>query len=203
MAQTSERRRAARQKRREDLVKFEGEEHFEGIQSFLATVHKLGSEKRLSRFVICSRKINRPGVLFNRNEIKDCATKGEDMKFKLLSVISIAGFLFSGNFFVGDGTSTPSYGFDVSIVPDQQVSDAYQAKLVVKELDSNTVVAAPTIRFRAGQTANTTTAGETNGVNFQFSVAVNEKSGVAEYDAAVLQAKTIVSRSQGKISLRK
>lgn len=125
------------------------------------------------------------------------------MSFKLLSVISIVGFLFLGNFFVGAGTSTPSYGFDVSIVPDQQISDAYQAKLVVRELDSNMVVAAPTIRFRAGEPANTTTAGGANGVNFQFSVAVNEKDGTAEYDAAVLQANKIVSRSQGKISLRK
>lgn len=56
MAQTSERRRAARQKRREDLVKFEGEERFKGIQTFLATVHKLGSEKRLSRFVFVAEK---------------------------------------------------------------------------------------------------------------------------------------------------
>jgi hypothetical protein len=125
------------------------------------------------------------------------------MNLRLLYIIVIPAFLFSATFSMSEGTTKASYGFDVSIVPDEQVSDVYQAKLVVKELDSNMVVSAPTIRFRAGERANTTTAGEANGVNFQFSVAVNEKSGVAEYDAAVLQAKTIVSRSQGKISLRK
>jgi SAM-dependent methyltransferase len=56
MALSSERRRAARQKRREDLLKFEGEQNFEGIQSFLATVHKLSSERRLSRFVFVAEK---------------------------------------------------------------------------------------------------------------------------------------------------
>ena len=47
---------ASRQKHREDLVKIEGEERFDGLQKFLSTVHKLTSERRLSRFVFLAEK---------------------------------------------------------------------------------------------------------------------------------------------------
>ena len=48
---TSGRWYAARQKHRDELLKIEGEERFSGLQKFLSTVHKLTSERRLSRFV--------------------------------------------------------------------------------------------------------------------------------------------------------
>lgn len=53
---TSGRWHDSRQKHREDLVKIEGEERFEGLQTFLSTVHTLTSERRLSRFVFLGEK---------------------------------------------------------------------------------------------------------------------------------------------------
>jgi cyclopropane fatty-acyl-phospholipid synthase-like methyltransferase len=53
---TSGRWHAARQRRRRDLLRIEGEERFEGLQHFLATVHTLTSERRLSRFVFVAEK---------------------------------------------------------------------------------------------------------------------------------------------------
>lgn len=53
---TSGRWHASRQKHREDLLKIEGEERFEGLQRFLAAVHKLTRERRLSRFVFVGQK---------------------------------------------------------------------------------------------------------------------------------------------------
>jgi SAM-dependent methyltransferase len=53
---TSGRWHASRQRHREDLVKIEGEERFEGLQKFLSTVHKLTGERRLSRFVFLVEK---------------------------------------------------------------------------------------------------------------------------------------------------
>lgn len=53
---TSGRWHASRQKRRDDLIKIEGEERFEGLQNFFSTVHKLASERRLSRFVFVGEK---------------------------------------------------------------------------------------------------------------------------------------------------
>jgi len=53
---TSGRWHASRHKHREDLIKIEGEERFEGLQKFFATVHKLTSERRLSRFVFMAEK---------------------------------------------------------------------------------------------------------------------------------------------------
>ena len=53
---TSGRWHAARQNRREELLKLEGEERYEGLQTFLSTVHKLTSERRLSRFVFLAEK---------------------------------------------------------------------------------------------------------------------------------------------------
>jgi SAM-dependent methyltransferase len=53
---TSGRWHAARQKHREDLIKIEGEERFDGLQKFFSTVHKLTSERRLSRFVFLAEK---------------------------------------------------------------------------------------------------------------------------------------------------
>jgi cyclopropane fatty-acyl-phospholipid synthase-like methyltransferase len=46
----------SRQKRREDLIKIEGQERFDGLQKFLSTVHELTSERRLSRFVFLVEK---------------------------------------------------------------------------------------------------------------------------------------------------
>jgi len=46
----------ARAKHREALIQIEGEERFEGLQMFASTVHKLTSERRLSRFVFVAEK---------------------------------------------------------------------------------------------------------------------------------------------------
>lgn len=53
---TSGRWHTARQQRRDDLLRIEGKERFEGLQRFLAVVHKLTSERRLSRFVFVAEK---------------------------------------------------------------------------------------------------------------------------------------------------
>jgi SAM-dependent methyltransferase len=45
----SSRWREARQHFRDDLLRIEGEERFEGVQKFLSAVHKLTAERRLSR----------------------------------------------------------------------------------------------------------------------------------------------------------
>jgi len=56
IALTSGRWHAARQQHQDDLWKIEGEERFEGLQHFAATVYKLASERRLSRFVFVAEK---------------------------------------------------------------------------------------------------------------------------------------------------
>jgi SAM-dependent methyltransferase len=48
-ALVSRRWREARQRFRDDLRRIEGEERFDGVQKFLGAVHKLTSERRLSR----------------------------------------------------------------------------------------------------------------------------------------------------------
>jgi cyclopropane fatty-acyl-phospholipid synthase-like methyltransferase len=53
---TSARWHASRQKHREELINIEGEERFDGLQKFFSTVHKLTSERRLSRFVFVVEK---------------------------------------------------------------------------------------------------------------------------------------------------
>jgi cyclopropane fatty-acyl-phospholipid synthase-like methyltransferase len=53
---TSGRWYASRERHREDLLKLEGQERFEGLQKFLSTVHKLTRERRLSRFVFLAEK---------------------------------------------------------------------------------------------------------------------------------------------------
>jgi SAM-dependent methyltransferase len=50
-AAISERRRAARQRVREQLVQAESEATFEGVQTFLKVVHDVTASRRLSRFV--------------------------------------------------------------------------------------------------------------------------------------------------------
>ena len=53
---TSGRWHTSRQNHRKDLIKIEGEERFDGLQKFLSIVHKLTSERRLSRFVFVAEK---------------------------------------------------------------------------------------------------------------------------------------------------
>lgn len=48
--------RDSRQRHKDALVQIEGEERFEGLQKFFAAVHKLTSEKRLSRIVYVVEK---------------------------------------------------------------------------------------------------------------------------------------------------
>ena len=54
--EVSRRWHAARQQRASDLIRLEGEETFAGLQRFLATVHRLSGERRLSRFLYLGRK---------------------------------------------------------------------------------------------------------------------------------------------------
>jgi cyclopropane fatty-acyl-phospholipid synthase-like methyltransferase len=53
---TSGRWHASRQKHRQELIKIEGQERYEGLQKFFSTVHQLTSERRLSRFVFIAEK---------------------------------------------------------------------------------------------------------------------------------------------------
>lgn len=50
-ARVSGRWRTARQRFRDELVRIEGDARFDGVQEFLAAVHRLTSERRLSRLV--------------------------------------------------------------------------------------------------------------------------------------------------------
>ena len=52
----SRRWRDARACGREQLVALEGKEPFEGVQRFLAAVHVLASERRLSRYMYLAEK---------------------------------------------------------------------------------------------------------------------------------------------------
>ena len=56
VASVSRRWRDAREKRRAALVSLEGEEGFEGLQRFLDAVHRLASERRLSRYMYLASK---------------------------------------------------------------------------------------------------------------------------------------------------
>src|SRR5436190_7734725 len=56
----SKRWRDARALRQSELVKVEGEANFDGLQTFLACVHNVAGERRLSRFLYLARK--REGV---------------------------------------------------------------------------------------------------------------------------------------------
>lgn len=53
----SQRWHDARQKRAPELTRLEGEETFAGLQRFLATVHRLCAERRLSRHIYLARKV--------------------------------------------------------------------------------------------------------------------------------------------------
>ena len=55
-ALVSRRWREARQRFRDDLLRIEGQERFEGVQKFLAAVHRLTSERRLSRIAYLVEK---------------------------------------------------------------------------------------------------------------------------------------------------
>lgn len=56
MAMISKRWHDAREKRKAELVALEGEDAFEGLQRFLAAVHTVAEERRLSRFVFVAEK---------------------------------------------------------------------------------------------------------------------------------------------------
>ena len=55
-AVVSRRWREARQRFRDDLLRMEGAENFEGVQKFLGAVHRLTAERRLSRIAYVAEK---------------------------------------------------------------------------------------------------------------------------------------------------
>ena len=55
-ALVSRRWREARQQFRDDLLRMEGADNFEGVQKFLGAVHKLTAERRLSRIAYVAEK---------------------------------------------------------------------------------------------------------------------------------------------------
>jgi SAM-dependent methyltransferase len=55
-ALVSRRWREARERFREDLLRIEGKERFEGVQTFLGAVHRLSDERRLSRIAYLVEK---------------------------------------------------------------------------------------------------------------------------------------------------
>ena len=55
-ALVSRRWREARQRFRDDLLRMEGPENFEGVQNFLGAVHRLTAERRLSRIAYVAEK---------------------------------------------------------------------------------------------------------------------------------------------------
>ena len=55
-ALVSRRWREARQRFRDDLLRLEGAENFEGVQKFLGAVHRLTAERRLSRIAYVAEK---------------------------------------------------------------------------------------------------------------------------------------------------
>ena len=55
-ALVSRRWREARQRFSDDLLRIEGQERFDGVQKFLAAVHRLTSERRLSRIAYLVEK---------------------------------------------------------------------------------------------------------------------------------------------------
>jgi ubiquinone/menaquinone biosynthesis C-methylase UbiE len=59
MAQISKRRRDSREKHSKELIQIEGKETFDGTQRFLAMVHTLASERRLSRIAFVCEKSNK------------------------------------------------------------------------------------------------------------------------------------------------
>ena len=120
---------------------------------------------------------------------------------KMVLMLILCSTMFLASDFTKAETIPSNYGFDVSINPETAKPGIFQAKLVISELTSGKVVAAPTIRFRAGQSAEATAGDPKDGVNFKFSVSVDANGSVAEYTAIVLNSNTEISRSQAKISL--
>ena len=128
------------------------------------------------------------------------------MKLKTLSISSLFLFalaLLMLNSLAHASTASSTYGFEVSITPDAKIADAFQAKLTITDLASATIVAQPTVLFRAGESADTSIGENDNGVTFHFSVSVTESGSEANYKAEALQKGAILSRSQAKISLSK
>jgi SAM-dependent methyltransferase len=64
---TSGRWLAAREQRRDALSRIEGEERFDGLQRFLAAVHTLTRERRLSRFAFLAEKERAPCLDVDRS----------------------------------------------------------------------------------------------------------------------------------------
>lgn len=115
------------------------------------------------------------------------------LSFLILCVLAVSA---SGNT-VNDAKN---YGFDVSIIPEQNNAGVYQAKFSVTDLATTNVVVAPTLRFRAGESASTSAVGE-SGVSFEFSVSINEAASTAEYQVKVKDGASVVSSSLAKIAL--
>jgi hypothetical protein len=130
----------------------------------------------------------------------------EQMRFKefcIASMIFLALALAVPNVFISAQTSSAAYDWNLLIVPDAKLANAFFAKLVVKEIGSNKVLVAPSLRFRAGEPVEATSGENENGIAFQFSVAVSPDGSTAHYKGTLTHANNVISSTQASISLRK
>jgi hypothetical protein len=100
-------------------------------------------------------------------------------------------------------TDAINYGFDVSIVPEQNQAGIYQAKFTVINLNGDKVIVAPTIRFRAGEPASSSSTADDSGVVFDFSVSVDKEASIAQYQVKAHNVNGVISSVQAKVALSK
>jgi hypothetical protein len=113
----------------------------------------------------------------------------------LLAALALAGL-------ANTGTGTTQYGFDASIVPEQNSPGIYQAKFAVVNLGNGKTLVAPTLRFRAGEPVSSSAVAE-SGDSFDFSVSVDSSASSAQYEVKVKNGSSVVSRTQARIALGK
>ena len=99
------------------------------------------------------------------------------------------------------GASAPGYAFEVTIQPDPAAVGVFTATLTIEDLASAQSVAAPTVRARIGEPAETTIDDESRRMKTRFTVGVNKDGTAAEYKIEVRDGDTVTSSVHTKIAL--
>ena len=94
----------------------------------------------------------------------------------------------------------PTLASEVSIEPDPTADDLYLCTAVLRDLENDEVLAAPTVRFRAGESA-TVVSELPSGWRFEVEVEVDAAGGSAGWSSELRDGDEVLSRQSGAVRL--
>ena len=115
-------------------------------------------------------------------------------------VVAVVLFVLAPLALVAQQAASPALGTEIVVEPDPSGDDLYLCRMVLRDLDSDEVLSAPTVRFRAGEPASVSSQ-LPSGAVFELEVEVDAAGETGRWSSEVRLDQRVVSRQSGSLRL--